>query len=95
MDHTKCKVFIGFRHTEDKHTYWINSAWTYDQEIPGLFPYNSKEDKAIVEDVANSLQGNWKIKDLEMVTFNVVSSMKLNGDGNNVKRRGRKPKNLS
>lgn len=74
MDYTKNKTFACFKHTQDKNTYWINGGWMFDQETPGLFPYDTREDKKIVEDVANSIATHWEVKNLELVILKVVSS---------------------
>lgn len=94
MNHTKTQFFAAFKHVEDKNTYWINGAWCYDQESPGLFEYETKEQKQRVKDVGQSLLETWNLKDVEMVVLKIQDVTKLTVEEDvGKKRRGRKPKN--
>lgn len=69
MDYTKTKTFIGIKHVKDGHTYWIKEGWTYEEENPGLFPYDTKEQKKFVEELLESYSKNWKLKGITSVVF--------------------------
>lgn len=94
MDHTKTTIFAGFKHTEDRNTYWLNCGWYYDTEIPGLFPYETKEQKQNVKEVSKSISEHWNLKNLQLVTLKVTGIQEIVAEEETVvKKRGRKPKN--
>lgn len=94
MDYTKSGTFAAFKHTEDKNTYWINCGWYYDQEVPGLFPYDTKENKTIVNDVAKNISEHWNLKNIQLVTLKVTGIINIKANEEVlVKKRGRKTKN--
>lgn len=71
MDYTKCKTFIAFRHIDpsNKSTYWIECGWKFSESTPGLFPYQTKEDKDQANELLNSYINNWGLKEVEGVIF--------------------------
>lgn len=69
MDYTKCKTFVAFKHTKDKDTYWIEGGWEYSEESPLIFPYQTREEKARVQEVYNSYVKNWGLKNVEAIIF--------------------------
>ena len=81
MDHTKCKTFIAFRHTDPstKSTYWIEQGWEYSEDTPGLFPYQSKADKDHATEMINRYTNNWMLNNVEGIILKVegIASLKI------------------
>lgn len=82
MDFTKCKTFIAFRHTDpsNKSTYWVEQGWEYSESTPGLFPFQSKEDKANATELINRYMTHWGLKNVEGVILKVDSIADLKID---------------
>lgn len=78
MDHTKKTTFVGFINVEKGDKYWIDHGFTYNEDAPGLFRYNTKEEKDIAKSVAQSYIDNWGIKAVEMVVLEVKSRHSVN-----------------
>ena len=77
MDHSQTKQFAAFVNVEGKNKFWVNQHWTWDEDAPGLFRYDSKEDKQRVADVAQSYLNNWDLGKIELVVFEVKSRKEM------------------
>ena len=72
-DHTKKTTFAAFVNIDKSDKYWIEGHWEYSEDTPGLFRFNTKEEKQRVQEVAQSYLDNWGVKGLELVVFEVKS----------------------
>ena len=77
-DNTKKRVFACFVNVEPGNKFWVNQHWVWDDDVPGLFAYETKEEKQRVADVAQSMIDNWGITKIELVTLEVKSRIELN-----------------
>ena len=68
----KTKTFIAFINKEKKDTYWINGNYCFDEDVPKIYPYESKEEKKDAIDIGKRL-GVWdETSDIDAVLFKVV-----------------------
>jgi len=72
-DHTKKTTFAAFVNIDKSDKYWIDGHWEFSDDCPSLFKFNTKEEKKLVQDVAQSYLDNWGCKALELVVFEVKS----------------------
>lgn len=72
-DHTKKTTFAAFVNIDKGDKYWIDGHWEFSDDTPSLFKFNTKEEKKIVQDVAQSYLDNWGCKSLELVVFELKS----------------------
>jgi hypothetical protein len=77
MDYTKTKTFIAFRHVADKNRYWVEYGWVFSEESPSLYPYDTKDQKKIADEVLDSYINNWGLKDVETVIVTVGASKSI------------------
>lgn len=68
-DHTKKTTFAGFVNVDKSNKYWMEGHFEYGEDAPTLFRFNTKEEKAIVQEVAQSYLDNWGCDALELVIF--------------------------
>jgi preprotein translocase subunit SecF len=73
MDHTKQTTFAGFVNVEKHNKYWVDGHFEFSEDCPTLFRFNTKEEKARVQDVAQSYLDNWGFEAVELVIFEVKS----------------------
>ena len=72
MNYTKTKTFIAFINKEKKDTYWINGNYCFDEDVPKIYPYESKEEKKDAIDIGKRL-GVWdETSDIDAILFKVV-----------------------
>lgn len=76
-DHTNIKHFAAFVNVEQKNKFWVNQHWVWDEDCPGLFRYDSKEDKERVHDVAQSYLDNWDMNKIELVIMEVKTRKEM------------------
>lgn len=73
MDHTKTNTFAGFVNIEKNNKFWVDGGFMYCEDTPSLFKFNTKEEKAIVQNVAQSYIDNWGFEAVELVIFEIKS----------------------
>lgn len=71
MDHTKKTIFAGFVNNSKGSKYWVDGHFEYSEDVPTLFRFNTKEEKTIVQEVAQSYLDNWGMDSIELVIFEV------------------------
>lgn len=49
MDHTKTQTFIAFVNKEKRDRYWIDGNYLFEEDVPKIYPYETREQK----DIAN------------------------------------------
>lgn len=76
-DHTQTKHFAAFVNVEAKNKFWVNQHWVWDDDSPGLFRYDSKEDKQRVADVAQSYLDHWNMEKIELVVMEIKSRKEM------------------
>lgn len=69
MNHTKTKTFIAFINKMKKDTYWIDGNYIFDEEVPKIYPYESREDKDIANLVGYRLS---QFHDVELAGGEIV-----------------------
>lgn len=77
MNYTETKHFAAFVNIEGKNKFWVNQHWQWDEDCPGLFQYDSREDKKRVEEVAQSYIDHWGMDKIELVVFEVKSRKEM------------------
>lgn len=73
MDHTKKTTFAAFTNSTSTDKFWVNGHFEFDTDSPTLFRYNTKEEKAVVKEVAQSYLDHWNMKNIELVVFEMTS----------------------
>lgn len=76
-DHTNIRQFAAFVNVENKNKFWVNQHWVWDEDCPGLFRYDTKEDKERVNDVAQSYLNNWDMNKIELVIMEVKTRKEM------------------
>lgn len=73
MNYTKTKTFIAFINKEKKDTYWMNGNYCFDEDVPKIYPYHTKEDKKIAMEIGKRM-GVWsETSDIEGVVLSILS----------------------
>lgn len=78
MDHTKKNTFAAFVNVHKGDKFWVDGHYEFSQENPTLFRFNTKEEKAIAQEVAQSYLDNWGFEAVELVIFEVKSRHSIN-----------------
>lgn len=78
MDYTKKNTFAAFVNVHKGDKFWVDGHFEFSQENPTLFRFNTKEEKAIAQEVAQSYLDNWGFEAVELVIFEVKSRHSIN-----------------
>lgn len=78
MDHTKKTTFAAFVNVHKGDKFWVDGHYEFSQDNPTLFRFNTKEEKAIAQDVAQSYLDNWGFEAVELVIFEAKSRHSIN-----------------
>lgn len=78
MDHTKKTTFAAFVNIHKGDKFWVDGHYEFSQDAPTLFRFNTKEEKNIAQEVAQSYLDNWGFEAVELVVFEVKSRHLVN-----------------
>lgn len=73
MDYTKKTTFAAFVNINKGDKYWVDGHFEYGTDTPTIFRFNTKEEKAIAQEVAQSYLDNWGFTEVELVVLEVKS----------------------
>lgn len=73
MDYTKKNTFAAFVNIHKGDKYWVDGHFEYGQDCPTIFRFNTKEEKDIAQEVAQSYLDNWGFSEVELVILEVKS----------------------
>lgn len=68
------KKFVGFRNKKGKSSYWVNSWFFFEEDMPTFYPYETKAEKEIAHLAGKRLGNNEDCGDIELVVFEITET---------------------
>jgi hypothetical protein len=68
------KKFVGFRNKKGKSSYWVNSWFFFEEDMPTFYPYETKAEKETAHLAGKRLGNNEDCGDIEMVVFEITET---------------------